>query len=241
MEYKLVVDGDSAKVVWPNERLTLTTAAPDAPQPAGAIKLSVVGRQIVASGDDVAPKATSSLIVTFGWEVDAEALTKHIQAHVAKVELSGAADQTAVLDGQLSGILSALGYSYGQPEVKKTAAKARHRFNSDLADTPFTVQRGTAQATVYWRKAKEMEIAPGAQLDLVPHINKDGSQAYETKYGDKLRQDHADAIKDGRTTDTVTLRSVNETGLFLYYGGTNSWLELKDAQGRTLDELTRVD
>jgi len=241
MEYKLVVEGDSAKVVWPNERLTLTTAAPDAAQPAGAIKLSVVDRHIVASGDEVAPEATSSLILTFGWEVDAVALTKHIQANIAKVELPGAGDQTAVLDSQLSGILHALGYSYGQPEAKKRPAKARHRFNKDLADTPFSVQRGTAQATVYWRKAKEMEIEPGAQLDMVPQINKDGSEAYGTKFGDKLRQDHATAIEDGRTTDIVLLRSVNEVGSFLYYGGTNSWLELKDAQGRTLDELTRVD
>jgi hypothetical protein len=42
------------------------------------------------------------------------------------------------------------------------------------------------------------------------------------------------------TTEDVVLKSVNEVGHFLYYAGTNSWLVLKDKDGKTIDEWTVV-
>ncbi|WP_301452404.1 hypothetical protein [Bifidobacterium mongoliense] len=36
------------------------------------------------------------------------------------------------------------------------------------------------------------------------------------------------------------LRSVNEVGLFLYYGRTNGWLVLRDGDGRTIHDWTVV-
>jgi len=41
-------------------------------------------------------------------------------------------------------------------------------------------------------------------------------------------------------TADVKLRSVNEVGTFLYFAGTNSWLQLKSPEGKTLNELTVV-
>ncbi|WP_156314314.1 hypothetical protein [Lacticaseibacillus camelliae] len=125
--------------------------------------------------------------------------------------------------------------------TKKRPPKARHRFNKALKTHAFHVKRGGSEATVYWTAAKEMTIVPGAKLVREPMLNRDGSQSYGTKYGDKLRADNAAKISDYTTTAAVTLRSVNEVGLFLYYGDTNGWLELIDDDGKTLDELTRVD
>ncbi|WP_407895024.1 hypothetical protein [Lacticaseibacillus sp. N501-2] len=127
-----------------------------------------------------------------------------------------------------------------QPQVKKRPAKAAHRFTKALADTPFTIDHAGAKATVYWRKRNVMEILPGAKLSMTQHVTKGGALGFDTRFGEKLRADHQAAIAGTHTTDSIELRSVNEVGLFLYYGGTNSWLQLKDAQGKTLDEWTKV-
>jgi hypothetical protein len=42
------------------------------------------------------------------------------------------------------------------------------------------------------------------------------------------------------TTEEITLKSVNEVGLFLYFGGTNSWLQLQDPDGKTIHDWTVV-
>ena len=72
-------------------------------------------------------------------------------------------------------------------------------------------------------------------------LNKDGSVSYAAKYGDKLRADHQEKISGNKTTADIILKSVNEVSLFLYFGGTNSWLEILDENGKSLDEWTRVD
>ena len=48
-------------------------------------------------------------------------------------------------------------------------------------------------------------------------------------------------FKDFVTTEDIVLKSVNEVGLFLYFAGTNSWLELVDENGKTLNEWTVVE
>ena len=42
------------------------------------------------------------------------------------------------------------------------------------------------------------------------------------------------------TTEDIVLKSVNEVGHFLYFAGTNSWLQLVDKEGRTIHELSVV-
>lgn len=140
---------------------------------------------------------------------------------------------------QIAQILTRFGIHFEAP-AKKRPAKAQHRFNKALADTPFTIDHEGAKATVYWRKRNEMEILPGAELSLTPHLTKAGNKGFDTRFSEKLRAEHQDAIDGDHTKVSVVLRSVNEVGLFLYYGGTNSWLQLKDAQGKTLDEWTKV-
>ncbi|OJG34366.1 hypothetical protein [Enterococcus cecorum] len=55
-----------------------------------------------------------------------------------------------------------------------------------------------------------------------------------------MRQEQADKIKDNVTTEDIILKSVNEVGHFLYFAGTNSWLVLKDENGKTIDEYSVV-
>ncbi|GMA45249.1 hypothetical protein GCM10025853_27060 [Tetragenococcus halophilus subsp. halophilus DSM 20339] len=58
--------------------------------------------------------------------------------------------------------------------------------------------------------------------------------------GTQLRDEQKDKIQNFITTEDIILKSVNEVGLFLYFGGTNSWLVLKDNNGQTIDEWSKV-
>ncbi|MBL1229104.1 DUF4357 domain-containing protein [Enterococcus sp. BWB1-3] len=136
-------------------------------------------------------------------------------------------------------ILEKFGYSL---QVKKAKpAKASHRWTKAVSQIEFYVDSRESKATVLWQKRNEMVIKAGAILKPEGRLNKDGSIGMDMKFGDKLRDDHKEAIKDFKTTEDVVLKSVNEAGLFLYYGGTNGWLEMKDSSGKTIDEWTKVD
>ena len=125
-------------------------------------------------------------------------------------------------------------------KAPKKPAKAQHRFKQDFADVPFFIDYNGAKATVTWRKRDEMVIAAGATLQTDMPLNKDGSVGFAQRFALTLREEHADAISNGHTTKDVVLKSANEVGHFLYFAGTNTWLQLKDAQGRTLNELSRA-
>ena len=71
-------------------------------------------------------------------------------------------------------------------------------------------------------------------------LNKDGSLGFAAKMGTQLRTEYADAIQNHQTTTDIIFKSVNELGLFLYFGGTNSWLELLDNDGRSIDDWTKI-
>lgn len=58
--------------------------------------------------------------------------------------------------------------------------------------------------------------------------------------GEKLRDEQRDKFMNLVTTEDIILKSVNEVSLFLYFAGTNSWLVLKDQNGKTIDEYTVV-
>lgn len=124
--------------------------------------------------------------------------------------------------------------------VKKVASKPRHKYSKDLAQTPFTVDYKGSTATVYWRKRNEFVIKSGATLVADAPLTKAGIIGFAGKFGLRLRQEHVDQIKDNSLINDVVLRSVNEVGTFLYFAGTNSWLQLKSPEGKTLDELTVV-
>lgn len=85
-----------------------------------------------------------------------------------------------------------------------------------------------------------MLLKAGAQLWPTAPLNKDGSFGFAAKMGTHLRNEHAAQIQDNQTTEDIIFKSVNEIGLFLYFGGTNSWLELRDTNGRSIDDWTKI-
>lgn len=127
-----------------------------------------------------------------------------------------------------------------KPE-KKRPAKAQHRFTKEVAAIPFYVDYDGAKAEVYWQKRNELLIKKGAQMKAEPHLNADGTTGFAVRFAEQIRQEQQDAFNaDFVTTKDVVLKSVNEVGHFLYFANTNSWLQLKDKEGKTIDAWTVV-
>ncbi|MGL5042103.1 MAG: hypothetical protein ACRC6X_03240 [Culicoidibacterales bacterium] len=100
----------------------------------------------------------------------------------------------------------------------------------------------TATATRKCDKIISIEIPTDIELSRVGKLfGEDVVKKGGTKMGRKLRQDNEDALNSFETTADIRLKSVNEVGLFLYFGCLNSWLKLKDSSGKTIDEWTRVE
>lgn len=127
-----------------------------------------------------------------------------------------------------------------QPKPKKKPAKAQHRWNKAVSQMEFFVDDFDSKATVIWQKRNEMLIKAGAVMKQEMPLNKDGSVGMSARMAEKIRAENADKFKDFVTTEDIVLKSVNEVGLFLYFAGTNSWLVLKDKDGKTIDEWTVV-
>lgn len=138
----------------------------------------------------------------------------------------------------ISPLLAAFGLRFVAP--KKSHQKPRHKFLKSLVEVPFKVDYQGSQATVYWIKRNEFIIKAGAKLVEKAPLTKAGLIGFAGKFGLRLRQEHEKQIKDDTLLEDITLRSVNEVGTFLYFAGTNSWLQLKDPDGKTLDELTVI-
>ncbi|HIY91999.1 hypothetical protein [Companilactobacillus sp. HBUAS56275] len=131
-------------------------------------------------------------------------------------------------------ILSAFGLR--TTPVKK--GKPRHKFMASLADVPFEIDYQGSKATVYWQKRNQFLVKAGAILVGTPPLTKSGVVGFAGRFGLRLRQEHQDEIEDSVLTKDIILRSVNEVGTFLYFAGTNSWLQMKSPSGKTLHELT---
>ncbi|GEO63356.1 hypothetical protein [Companilactobacillus nantensis] len=135
-------------------------------------------------------------------------------------------------------LLSFFGVKMVKP--KKVAMKPRHKYVKSLTDVPFSIDYKGSKATVYWVKRNEFLIKAGANLLETAPLTKAGVIGFAGKFGLRLREEHADQIKNNVLIQDVKLRSVNEVGTFLYFAGTNSWLQLKSPEGKTLHELTVV-
>lgn len=207
-------------------------------------------------GIDSAPKDFDTLIlVTLPWELEANylrysflALAEENSLAISKTKEMATQIPINVLPKieetreQLLRLLTTLGYFFLPAEIKKKKpAKARHRWTKEVSEIPFTVHFRGSKATLYWKSRNEMLVKKGAIMMEEAPLNKDGSVSYAAKYGDKLRADHQKNISGNKTTADIILKSVNEVSLFLYFGGTNSWLEILDENGKSLDEWTRVD
>lgn len=145
-------------------------------------------------------------------------------------------------------VLETFGYHFFQkqeptapPATKPKHAKARHKWSKEISQIEFFIDSRESKATVLWHKRNEMLLKAGATMMKEPPLNKDGSLGFSARFGEKIREDHKDKIKNFVTTEDLILKSVNEVGLFLYFGGTNSWLELKDADGKSIDAWTIVE
>lgn len=185
--------------------------------------------------------------ITPSWEIQAPYLAHYYQEKYGLLKKKSEAipgeqsELIATCAKKFDLLLDKLGYYQNTTSldpVKKT--KARHQWKKELQDRPFYIDYQGSQATVYWQKRNEMRIEKGAKLAEEIPYNKDGSLGFSARLGEKIRQDHQAAIKDHCTIEEVILKSVNEVGLFLYYGGINGWLQLKDPSGQTLHELTVV-
>lgn len=123
---------------------------------------------------------------------------------------------------------------------KKKSFKAQHRFKATIAKVPFYTDFSRAKATIYWQKRNEMRIESGAKMLAEAPLNSDGTLGFDARFAKQIREEHADAFdpKTFITTKDIVLKSVNEVGLFLYFGGTNSWLAFKGPDGRTIHDWT---
>jgi len=119
--------------------------------------------------------------------------------------------------------------------------KDQHRWRPELAEIEFTFTDWGSEGKVFWQKRKELLLKAGAKLTPDPQRNKDGTLNYSAKFANALRADHAEQIADGITTEDIIFPSPNELGIFLRFGGENTWLSLKDKDGKTLHEWSVVE
>ncbi len=135
-------------------------------------------------------------------------------------------------------LLEKFGFTFTQK--KRTSTKNQHRWKKALSEIEFFVDDFKSQATVIWQKRNEFLIKKGAHLRPSYPLNKDGSVGLDARMGTQLRDEQKSNIQNFTTTEDIILKSVNEVGLFLYFGGTNSWLVLRDNNGQTIDEWSKV-
>lgn len=137
-------------------------------------------------------------------------------------------------------VLNGLGFRSIFIPNKKFKGKPSHRFTKQVSEVAFHVDHDGAKATVYWQTRNKVLIKAGAVMKPEPDLNKDGSLGFSAKFALKLRSEHANSFKNCVTTKDIILKSVNEVGLFLYFAGTNSWLVLKDKDGKSINDWTVV-
>ena len=119
--------------------------------------------------------------------------------------------------------------------------KANHKWSKDVSVIEFTFTDRGSEGKVYWQKRKELLLKAGAKLTPDPQLNKDGTLNYSAKVAKSFRADHEAQIKDGVTTEDIIFPSPNELGIFLRYGGDNTWTGLVDKDGKTLHDWSVVE
>ena len=128
-------------------------------------------------------------------------------------------------------------------EKKKAfSPKAQHRWKKGLSEVEFFVNRSDSKATIIWEKSNQLVIKAGAKISESGGMKSDGTPGLAYRFTQTLREEQKanwDA-KTFTTTEDIVLKSVNEVGHFLYFAGTNSWLQLVDKEGRTIHELSVV-
>jgi len=111
-----------------------------------------------------------------------------------------------------------------------------HKWSKEVSTIEFTFTDRGSEGIAIWQKRKELLLKAGAKLTPDPQLNKDGTLNFSAKVAKTLRADHQDKIKDGVTTEDIIFPSPNELGIFLRFGGENTWTGLKDKNGKSLHE-----
>lgn len=143
---------------------------------------------------------------------------------------------------KISFILKNFGYDLFKTKAldKTSSGKARHKWTKEISKIKFTAKLRGGEGTAIWQKKDELVLLSGAKLVKDPQLNKDGSINFSAQFAQKLRLDYADKVVDYITTEDIVFQSPNQLGLFLFYGGQNTWAELKDENNKSLDEWSIV-
>lgn len=247
-----VYDQQQLSLVLPDEAGRLAIMDEPTSIPKNSVILVIESNQIVdVLGDrqfEAAKAATRVIILTPNWDMMAGYLVEYYRqkyqrsANKDQVIPSEQVKNIASCAGAFDQLLNWLGYSPRKEmeAVKKASkpGKPQHKWSKALAERPFYVDYQGSKATVYWQKRNQVRIEKGAILSQELPLNKDGSIGFSARLAEKIRQDNQTAITGNQTTEDVILKSVNEMGMFLYYGNTNGWLVLKDDEDKTLNEWT---
>ncbi|MCX8075181.1 MAG: hypothetical protein N2749_06315 [Clostridia bacterium] len=124
---------------------------------------------------------------------------------------------------------------------KSRPEKARHKWSKEISQIKFTAKLRGGEGEVIWQSKDKLVLLSGAKLVENAQLNKDGTVNYSAQFAQKLRSDNSDKISNNVTTEDIIFPSPNQLGIFLFFGGQNTWSELKDSNGKTLDEWSRVD
>ncbi|CAM4346291.1 hypothetical protein [Weissella hellenica] len=208
-------------------------------QPLSGVYLNFKNRNLQSASLQPADVGTVIQLIS-PKDIDETALLESIKKTVSNKKLSVVTDNQNLID-YIEGIVLLLDqFMYAIIPKTKVSAKTQHRWKKSIADVTFMVDAFGSKATVFWQKRQELRIAKGAILRKNYSLNKDGSVGLDARMGTQLRQEQANKIEKSITTEDIILKSVNEVGLFLYFGGTNSWLVLKDSDNKSIDEYAIV-
>jgi len=114
--------------------------------------------------------------------------------------------------------------------------KDTHKWRKEISEIEFFFTDWGSEGRAFWERRKELVLKAGAKLTMDPQLNKDGTLNYSAKFCKALRADHDSKIQNGVTTEDIVFPSPNELGIFMRYGGENTWLSLKDKDGKSLHE-----
>ncbi len=131
--------------------------------------------------------------------------------------------------------------SNAEKEEKTPQGKTRHKWTKEISKIKFYLNSKGGEGEAIWQKKDELVLLAGAKLVETPQTNKDGKINYSAKFAQKIRNDHSDKIVNNKTTEDIIFDSPNMLGMFLFFGGQNTWQELKDENGKTLDDWSKID
>ena len=251
MKFDVEINQETTTIHLPNQQGVIVIG--NEPDKSGrGVQLFLKAGQLAAVSTEASQIAHDQVItIKPDWDLEADYLAKSlteyavangllkVEAPTIKIPTNQRATVEDFRDLVLK-ILTGLGFRLAFLQAPKHSGKPRHRFSKQVSQIAFSVDHDDATATVYWQKRNEMLAKAGARLKPKPELNKDGSVGFSAKFAERLRSEHADDIQDFVTTRDIVLKSVNEVGLFLYFGGINSWLVLKDEAGKSINDWTIV-